>query len=172
VLAASNPVAFASEAAGKGWKAWAGEDILTQARRPNAMAIFAFDAFIENPDRKPSNPNLLVRGDEFRIIDHELALLVRMLFPRPTPWSTGYLSRLIGHDGHVFATRLKGGDLPLDPVHDAWLGISDAHLAGIQAAMPAEWAGSSDAVAAAMQHLANVRDRIGDCLNEIRRALG
>jgi hypothetical protein len=84
------------------------------------LAIFAFDAFVENPDRKPSNPNLLVKGDEFRIIDHELALFVRGLLPRPAPWQAGYLNHMMGPDSHVFAARLRGVALDLDAIRAAW----------------------------------------------------
>lgn len=87
VLERSSPIGFGSTAAGVGWRQWSAEDVLTSSRRKMALEIFAFDAFLENPDRKPSNPNLLVKGDEFRVIDHELALFVRGLFPPPRPWS-------------------------------------------------------------------------------------
>lgn len=166
-----NPIAFASQAAGAGWAQWSPDDILTAARRPVAVAIFAFDAFVENPDRKPSNPNLLVKGEEFRIIDHELSLFVRGLFPPPTPWRHGYLSHMLEHDRHVFASRLRGTPLGLDDVHAAWAGLSDDELSDYEASLPAQWAEAADAVTAALTHVRTVRDKIDECLVEMERAL-
>ena len=64
MLQNSVTVAFGSRAAGSQWKVWSASDILTSDRRPAALAIFAFDAWIENDDRRPSNPNCLVKGGE------------------------------------------------------------------------------------------------------------
>jgi len=171
LLQLSSSVAFGSTSAGPGWKSWSSEDVLTNARRSTALGIFVFDAFIENPDRKPSNPNLLVRGDEFRIIDHELALFVRGIIPRPTPWQAGYLGYMLGADRHVFANRLRGGTLDLNPIRTAWSSLSDDDLSDFEASLPGEWADASDAVTAALTHIRAVRDRIDECLAEIGRTL-
>ena len=40
---------------------------------PVALGTFVFDAVIENPDRRPGNPNCLIAGQDIRLIDHELA---------------------------------------------------------------------------------------------------
>jgi hypothetical protein len=170
-LNASNPIAFGSTAAGPGWKPWSSDDVLTPARREKAVGIFVFDAFVENPDRKRSNPNLLVKGDDFRVIDHELALLVRGLIPRPAPWQPGYLSHMVGPDGHVFAGRLNVNALDLDPIRTAWSNLSDGDLSDYEASLPAQWAEAADAVTAALTHIRAVRDRIDECLIEIRRTL-
>lgn len=171
VLEASNPIGFGSTAAGVGWRQWSPEDMLTSARRQAALGIFAFDAFVENPDRKPSNPNLLVKGDEFRIIDHELALFVRGLFPAPAPWRPGYLDHMMQPDRHVFGTRLRGTALDLDAIKISWSSLTDADLADFHAALPEEWIESADSVTAALTHVRAVRDRIDECLVEIGRAL-
>jgi hypothetical protein len=57
------------------------KDIATwpvDGRIPAAMVdmaadIFAFDALIQNPDRKFDNPNLVTQGDLIRVFDHECA---------------------------------------------------------------------------------------------------
>jgi hypothetical protein len=43
------------------------------AMLPSAIHIFAFDALISNDDRRMDNQNLLVRGDDIFVIDHEAA---------------------------------------------------------------------------------------------------
>jgi hypothetical protein len=172
IIRDSVPVAFGCKAAGTQWKLWSSSDVLTVDRRPSALAIFAFDAYIENDDRKPSNSNCLVKGGEFRIIDHELAFRIRQkLFPRPEPWRQGYVERLVGPDGHVFGAKLKGQDLDLTPVRTAWTDLPDERLAAYLSALPAEWGAANEAMKAALTHLRMVRDRIDECLAELERAL-
>ena len=172
MLSRSNGVAFGSTAAGKDWRPWSSDDGVTAARRQAALEILAFDAFIENPDRKPSNPNLLVKGDDFRIIDHELSLRVMGIFPRPEPWRVGYLNLLARADGHVFHGRIKATDVDLPAVRAAWLTLSDDCLSDYEASLPMEWNEAAGMVQAALSHVRTVRDRIDDCLTEIGRILG
>lgn len=128
-------------------------------------------AFIENPDRKPSNPNLLVKGDEFRVFDHELSLRTIGVFPKPEPWRVGYLDLLMRPDGHVFAGRIRRADVDLTRVRAAWLSLSDDCLADYEAALPMEWNEAAGMVEAALSHVRMVLDRIDDCLREIGRIL-
>jgi hypothetical protein len=175
VLVRSSPVAFASTSAGTGWRPWTAEDRIIGSRRQSALSIFAFDAFTENRDRIRSNPNLLVRGDTFRIIDHELCFKLRLcLFPRPEPWRLGYLDTLTGAgpNGHVFGALLKGDRyLDVASLKPAWSSLSDEVLSDYGAAMPPEWHEATEPVADALKHLKAVRDRIDECLLEVKRAL-
>lgn len=175
VLANSAPVAFGSVAAGNAWRRWTADDKLIGERRPAALGIFVFDNFIENRDRIVSNPNLLIRGDSFRVIDHELCFRIRQcLFPRPEPWRIGYLQGAVapGDSGHVFGTLLKS-DRHLDYMapREAWAGLSDDALNDYAACLPDEWAAATDAIDDAVTHLRRVRDRIDECLLEVERAL-
>jgi hypothetical protein len=175
MLKRSCPLAFASRSAGDGWRRWTREDRLGGERRPLALGIFAFDVFTENVDRLVSNPNLLIRGDEFRIIDHELCFGLRMkLFPRPEPWREGYLEARVapGGDAHVFGQLLKGDryiDIPA--LRPAWESLSDEVLTDYGAMLPPEWSEAANAVTDGLTHLAQVRDRIDECLTEVKRAL-
>jgi HipA-like kinase len=169
----SAPVAFGCRAAGSQWKLWSASDILTPDRRPMALAILAFDAYIENDDRRPTNSNCLVKGGEFRIIDHELAFRIQLkLFPRPEPWRQGYLERLVGQDGHAFGAKLKGQQgLDFAPLKAAWMALPDKRLAAYLSALPAEWSAANEAMKAALAHIRVVRDRIEDCIAELQRVL-
>jgi hypothetical protein len=54
---------------------------------PMAARVFAFDALISNDDRRRENPNILVRGDDLFVIDHELAFPFRYLISsKDMPW--------------------------------------------------------------------------------------
>lgn len=174
ILRASTPTAFGSTWAGSQWKVWAPSDVLVGVRRQVALEIFAFDAFIDNDDRTSRKPNCLVKGDDFRIIDHELAFhLGKKLFPQVAPWRPQYLDRMVTPDGHIFGAKLRGlPELDFDRVKRNWMGLTDAHLAAFKAAMPVDWAPVTDKIDAAIAHVATVRDRIDDCMIELRRTLG
>jgi hypothetical protein len=52
-----------------------------------AQAIFAFDLFIQNVDRRRQKPNLMSNGEKVVVYDHELAFsFTRLLFPAMHPW--------------------------------------------------------------------------------------
>lgn len=173
VLAASSKICFASKAAGSQWAPWTAEEQILADRLPMALAITAFDAFAENIDRGPSGKaNLFVKGDQFRIFDHELALRVRGLFPAPAPWRAGYLTSLPQPGGHVLARKLKGNkDLQFGPIKEAWGDLSDARMDAYLAALPTEWAEAMPSMQAAVNHLKKVRDNIDACIAELSRAL-
>ena len=173
VLEQSNPIAFGSEAAGDGWRSWLPTDAITVDRRATALAIVAFDAFIGNQDRRPLNSNLLVKGASFRAIDHETAFRFRVFIPPLRPWALGGLNHLVQADGHVLALGLRGkNDLDFTPVRDCWSALSDEVLADCAASLPPEWAAVTGAMSDALTHLRAVRDRIEECLEEVRRVLG
>ena len=66
---------------------WPVDKSIPEAMWTSAVSIFAFDALIQNPDRKFRNPNLLGRGDELFLFDHELAFsFIEALFPQAEPW--------------------------------------------------------------------------------------
>lgn len=172
VLTRSNELAFGSLSAGDGWRPWLPGDVVTAERREAALAVLAFDAFAENPDRRPSNSNLLVKGAALRAIDHEMMFRIRMLLPQPAPWSVGGLNRLITPDGHVLAPLLKGVQgLDFVPIRAAWSALSDEVLADCEACLPLQWSAATQGVTGALTHLRNVRDRIDECLTEMGRVL-
>lgn len=174
-LERSCPVAFGSRSAGTGWRKWTADDILPASLRSTALGIFAFDAFTENADRQAGhNPNLLIKSDELRIIDHEMAFRLRLaLFPPlPTPWLAGNLSRMINAPGHALSTRLRRlRDVDCSDLRPSWVGLTDDALSDYASQLPTEWQDASDYVQHAVEHLAMVRDRIDDCLNEVNRVL-
>lgn len=172
MLQQSAPIGFASKSHGPQWKVWSPGDALTAGRQPTALEILAFDAYIGNDDRIPSNPNCYVKGDAFRIIDHELAFRIKLkLFPRLEPWKSGNLAALVLPQGHIFGARLKGKALDYSAIRQAWATLSDRRFLDYQSALPPEWAAAQSAINDALTHLRTVRDRIDDCLAELERAL-
>lgn len=177
-LAAASPLAFGSTDAGSPWRRWNSTDRVTPDLAAQALKVLAFDAFIGNPDRSPPNPNLLTQkhGSGLLLIDHEVAFGVRIkLFPPVRPWQMGNLSPL-SHRGtdaeHVFFTGLSGrADLPFEEVADAWATISDVRLGAYDATLPDAWADARPALTEAVTHIKVVRDRMAECILELRRVL-
>ncbi len=173
VLNASNPIAFGSRNAGVGWQLWSTGDRILGERRQKALAIFAFDAFTGNPDRRDTKPNLLVRGEDFRIIDHEFCFGIRTkLFPKIAPWELGNLSNLVYPEHHVLGPLLRGDRfIDIDALREPWAAISDDRLEEFETCIPQQWAAAAQAMSDALEHVKIVRDRIDDCLAEIERVL-
>lgn len=173
MLEQSSSVAFGSRAAGTQWAPWSSANTLDVTQVDLALKILAFDAFVANDDRRITNPNLLVRGSDIRVIDHELAFRVATkLFPPPEPWRVGNLNRLMGEDGHVFAHQLRQKPgLDTLPIREAWLGISDEKIAEYDAEIPIEWAEAGEPCEKALTLVRQVRDRIDECLTELSRVL-
>ena len=175
-LREASPVAFGSKHAGKQWRRWGAHDKIPISNSELALSIIAFDAFVANNDRSPRNSNMLVKDDEWRLIDHESAFSFRMkLFPPCRPWETGKLELLkrYGEDSeHVFTRQLAGrSNLDFTAVRSNWKGLSDARLSQYEALIPEEWSEIGHIFADAVRHLKQVRDRIDDCIAELRRVL-
>lgn len=73
---------------------------------------------------------------------------------------------------HLFFAALSGRQgLDFQGLAVAWTDLSEARLAAYDALLPDAWTESRPAVLQAIGHLISVRDRIGDCLSELRRVL-
>jgi hypothetical protein len=171
LLRASLPVAFGSRHVGNQFSTWKPAARLTERMVPVALAIFVFDAVIANPDRRTENPNCLVKGEEIRIIDHEMALTHHLVVPRLTPWRPGALQNLMSPGRHIFRDKLRGRLLDFSPVLAAWANLSDSIVEGYATVVSAEWASAAADAAAAVQTIKDVRDHMEECLVEIRRVL-
>lgn len=167
----SAPVAFGSSFAGAQFSAWNDGTTLRPAMVPLALATFVFDAIIQNPDRRSSNPNCLVRGDTFRIFDHELAFAHGLIFGWKPPWTPGSLQLLEQPGFHIFRRKLRGEALDFTPVRESWKQLSDSRIDGYAATVPGEWAQAAADVAGAIALIKSARDQIDACIVEIQRVL-
>jgi hypothetical protein len=167
----SAPVAFGSNFAGAQFSAWNDGTTLRPAMVPLALATFVFDAIIQNPDRRSSNPNCLVRGDTFRIFDHELAFAHGLILGWKPPWTPGSLQLLEQPGFHIFRRKLRGEYLDFHPVRESWKQLSDSRIDGYAGTIPVEWAQAAAEVAGAIALIKSARDHIDACLVEIQRVL-
>jgi len=166
-----SPLAFASRRVQTGFSTWVTGTTLLGDMVQTAAGILLFDAISDNPDRRDSNPNCLVRGDELRIIDHELCFSPVILFGWRPPWQIGALHPMERPGAHIFRAPLMRQVIDWDPIKTAWMGLSDADFAGYQAAIPPEWAEALPAVNSAIEKVRNARDNIDACVVEMQRVL-
>ena len=121
---------------------------------------------------RPSNPNCLVSGDNFHLVDHELA------FPRTAgllnwqpPSRPGALQRLDAVEGHIFASGLKRHRLDFDHIRAVWSAISDERLSEYRDAIPLEWMEALPAVDEALGRVRDARDNFDGVIAEVERVL-
>ncbi|HWB86963.1 MAG TPA: HipA family kinase [Bryobacteraceae bacterium] len=132
-----------------------------------AVDIFAFDALIQNPDRRFNNPNLFTRGDSLFVFDHEAAFsFLIALFPSATPWKLEDQQYLTNH---VFYRKLKSKQIDLTGFTASLSRLSDGLLDEIVAEIPAEW--NNDNLARIKQHLEAVRNRAAEFAEGVQRIL-
>lgn len=177
-LAGTCPTAFGSRDVGAQWRKWNSTDHLDTNSQNLALSILAFDAFIGNPDRRPSNPNLLRCKTDHRmvVIDHEAAFSFRLkLFPPVRPWQLGNLAPLAkrGADSeHLFQFPLSGkAGLAFDSVAAGWDGLSDVRFGAYDALLPNAWDTARPAISDAFGHFRAVRENLAGCIAELTRIL-
>jgi hypothetical protein len=110
---------------------------LPEAMIPAAAQIFAFDALIGNDDRRSDNQNILVRGDEIFVIDHEAAFaFLYLVASRERSWECRSRRSL---RNHVFFFQLRRQELNLRLFTQRLSELSDTVLETIVAELPVQW---------------------------------
>jgi hypothetical protein len=146
---------------------WPVDKSVPEAMREASLKIFAFDALIQNPDRRFENPNLLARGDDIFIFDHELAFSFLLdVMPSAEPWTLGGQQYLTNH---VFYSQLRKRTVDLDEFTNELRTLAATNLEDILAEVPAEW--NNEVVAKIRHHLRIVGSHAAEFAEEIRRRL-
>ena len=144
---------------------------IPQTLRAQAAEIFAFDALIQNPDRRPENPNCLLDGRSFAIFDHERAFITRGIIGWRPPWHLGALDGMKGPNRHVFHAGLQGTTPDFNRLMGAWQAISDARLREYRLALPLAWSDAGGVAEETLGYIASVRDNIEPALAEVVRVM-
>jgi len=146
---------------------WPVDKAIPEAMWQAAVNIFAFDALVQNPDRRYSNQNLFTHGNDIFAYDHELAFSFLLdIVPAAMPWrldSQPYLT------GHVFYRQLKSKPIDVDGFALALSALPGTRLDNILAELPSEW--SNGDIYRIEQHLRTVGGHAGEFAEEIRRRL-
>lgn len=168
---ASSRVAFGSKLLVPQYSLWhSGVRMLGVLVQP-AAEIFAFDALIQNPDRRVDNPNCLIRGDQLRIIDHELTFSHGLVLGWTPPWELGGLNAIATPGHHIFLDRLRGRQIDYVAIRQGWAALTDAQVTSYGDAVPQDWAAAAADVQAALKLIRDVRENIDDCIDELERVL-
>ena len=133
-----------------------------------ACQIFAFDALIENDDRRQDNQNILVRGDDIFVIDHEAAFsfLYAVGARRLEPWAVASRSSL---RRHLFYYQLRKRPVDLRNFTARLADLGDSELEQIVREVPSEWRHSE--LGRISSHLQCVRDHAGEFQRQVLEAL-
>jgi hypothetical protein len=132
-----------------------------------ALTIFAFDALIQNDDRRRDNPNLFSRGDDFILFDHELAFgFLYAIGHDATPWRIENHKNL---DQHVFYHALRKRAVDVNRFTARLASLDDALLERLVAEIPSEW--WSDNLGRVSAHLKAMRENANAFAEQILRRL-
>ena len=167
----SSPCAFGSHFMTGQFSTWSSSSTISAIMLPMAAAIFVFDAIIQNPDRRGTNPNCLVRGNDLRIFDHELAFTHGIILGWRPPWVAGGLKTLETPGNHIFREGLRRQAIDYGPIRDAWQGLSDGKISAYEGVCPPDWADAEAAIKAAVSLIRDARDHIDGCLTEVQRVM-
>lgn len=170
-LSKSRPYAFGSKLVAGGWSNWTSGAPISAALQDTAVAVFCFDAIIQNPDRRGINTNCLVKQDEVRIFDHELAFAHKLMLFWKAPWILGSLKSLETPGAHIFRAGLVGRAIDFGPIKASWQALSDERIQSYWEGLPSEWQVPAASIEPALALIRDARDNIDGCLQEIQRVL-
>lgn len=171
LAARSVPVAFGSRHLPAGFSVIPTARPVPQALRQQACEIFAFDMLIQNPDRRPENPNCLSDGRAFAIFDHELAFLTEGVIGWRPPWVPGSLESTRRMQNHIFFRDLVGKPLDLSRVQGAWQAITHRRLREYLQMLPDAWIDGANLANSTVEYLDKTRENLDAAMVEIERVL-
>lgn len=166
-IAASSGPNFGSKIITGGYQTWPVGKSIPVSLKSLAGDIFAFDSLIQNPDRKTDKPNVLWKGDDLFVIDHEMGFsFIYDILPVPDPWRVTELRFM---RNHLFYTCLKGKPVNLERFAGALESLSIEEIEEIIAMLPEEW--RTDINEKIKEHLCAIRDNMTNFLNEVTEVL-
>lgn len=158
---------FGSRVITGGFDTWPVGKSIPSSLRTLTAEIFAFDALIKNPDRRVEKPNILWKGDDLYIIDHEMSLMfMYTMLPSPNPWQ---ITNLPFMKTHLFYGSLKGQSVNLDRFAGALELLTDSAIETILSNVPDEWRSSN--MVKIKTHINEIVHHGDDFVDEIRRVL-
>lgn len=168
IVQASVGLNFGSSKWAAGTTIWPKDKPVKKSMRQSAAEIFAFDAILQNPDRRVDNPNCAYLGNDFLIFDHEMAFSQFLGIYSANPWGNDSLRYL---NNHIFKVSLSGGDLDLDRLEGAFQALDIPSLDRFSACIPEEWDGQTITREKITSYLLECRDRFGDIRKQLEAVL-
>lgn len=170
-------IAFGSTHVGHQFSTWPAGQPIGNGEQQIAAEVLIFDAVIQNYDRRPTNPNCLVRGVDIRLIDHEATFIYGRdagVIGWLAPWLPGGMQALVDAGGHIFLSSLREGAIDFDRIRASWQRITDAKLLEYRAAVHPSLAADPAVMAQvdrALSLIRDARDQIDGCILETRRVI-
>jgi len=170
VFRGSQGVNFGSQYLSAGYTTWPQERSIPSSIVQMAADIFAFDLMIQNPDRRKDKPNLLRKGDDLVIYDHEMAFsFLYAIGQAQYPWDNTGMGFL---RDHLFFGGLKGRELSWERLQGALEAIDDRRLKMYAEAVPGSWRqGDKDATTRILEYIDQARDHSKLLFQKIREVL-
>jgi hypothetical protein len=154
---------------------WQNTDFVPKAQRRDAKFLYLFDTIVENTDRGLKNPNLLMSGLNFRVIDFGHCFQ-RCHVGNPydfgkKPWEKGGISNHFAGDmQHIMYENVRQIDEEtLQEFTNALGGLTDDKIEGYLAQVPPEW--GQDTACKIVNYLLEARDHASQFADQARRVL-
>jgi hypothetical protein len=139
-------VLFGSLNGGAGWIEWSDSMSVTRDNLQLAAEIYLFDTLIENWDRCAPNPNILVKGEQFLMIDHGEAFVSATGSDaerdhHALPWRLGGVKNCVGEfEIHPFWSKLHPKKhVDFAAAADRWKALPADTFGTIATEMPDCW---------------------------------
>jgi len=140
---------------------------LPDAMAASASCIFAFDALISNDDRRYNNPNVLVRGDDIFVIDHEAAFsFLYLVSTARQSWAVRDRRSLTDH---VFYLELRKRPIDLGQFTARLAELASTKLEAMINLLPEEW--RHHRLGLMSSHLQSVREHAFEFERQLRERL-
>ncbi|MDQ8200682.1 hypothetical protein QEH56_21120 [Pelagicoccus enzymogenes] len=145
-LNASLGLNFGTQHWASGYAIWSKRGAVSKDMFQLASSIFAFDGLIQNPDRRDSNPNLVTKGSDYLLFDHDSAFShFHDIFVTLPPWeedSVEFLKEHVLRNGlrsQLYRSGKKVNMLDLDELVEKFRRLDRQTLDSFSTAIPSEW---------------------------------
>ena len=136
-----------------------------------AAEVFAFDALIQNPDRREENPNCLFDGTDLAIYDHDLAFFAKGIIGWKPPWEPSSLEYLRSGARHLFYQSLRGSEISLNRFSGALQAVTPERILEYRNSLPEVWVQEAQDLDDILGYIQSLTERASEAIQEVIRAL-
>lgn len=154
---------------------WETSDLVHKSQLHDAYMLYLFDTLVENTDRGHGNPNLLVYGNSFKIIDfgHSFQRCHQeVLFDgSPMPWQRhGIKNHFQGNLQHIMFSRMReSDDMTLRHFKSSLQALNDDIIQSYLDIVPEEW--DQNTACQIIEYLVQARQHADEFINKVRGVL-
>lgn len=154
---------------------WSAGDLVHKGQLDDAVRLYLFDTIVENTDRGVRNPNLLVSGNDFKVIDFGHS------FQRchdggayngsRMPWqANGIWNHVAGDLQHVLFASMRGFTEELiENFTNDLCALSDSVIEDYVTKIPTEW--GDNTACKIIDYLLSARDNAGDFETKVKEVM-